>query len=242
MESQLITEIIPIVENGIINKEELTKIYNYYIEEIKYATVILRGINISTPTELSGLYRQINNLLCLDIELSPNILNKLLYKSMSCKSINPINEIVHILKRLESNTPENFAIVITKYKDQILGSISVTIDSRITYNNLPISYIIGIRKSAILFAIQEYYKTEGINNILTQFKLSNELLLKVIEYSKLLNAKYLISTPISIMRVILKKYWNFSGPFENTIKSTYIPAAEIIDIPEEEIFIRSIDY
>jgi len=241
-----VTEIIAITENGVINEENFNIMFNYLRQEVN-ANDIHR--NYSPRKEhFQVLYDEIQSL--LGVELSSDILDKIAYEGMYLQSINPTLEIIAWLESIlqsPETTPENCAIIVIKYKNIIIGYISVIIDSKTTFNGEKVAYFIGIRKSASLMAAQYYFKYLAKNgqnhqNILDGFILSETIIPAVEAYARSLNAVYLITTPLSNMTKILTNYYEFQGTQRNTMVNLYNPPAYIITIPQERIVWKKLSY
>lgn len=211
---QVKVEVVDIVTDGVINRKNMYDMYCYFehtIGERFYG---------GKPN-----HEQVN--IILDEVKSPIKID------LSSMSIQPINESKYILTRIEEYTPQNSSVILVKYKDVILGSISVIVDSRSTLFKLPIGYFIGIRKSNELFSAM-YINPDRFKD----FKLSAYLIPAVMEYSRTKGAKFVGVTPIAKMPKILTKYHGFIRASHNKIENTYEPAAYIMTIEEEDLYFK----
>jgi len=255
-----ITEIIPITENMIINHENINRMFNYLQQEVNLNKLASPGYyNRFRPIigHFQPLYNDIQQL--LRVQLPPDVLDTIAYQGLSGQSINPTNEIIGILgniSKFPTRIPENCAIIVIRYRDIIIGYISVIVDSRTTFDGnkkffyIPagkVAYFIGIRKSAALMAAQQYSKYltnfgQSYRTMLTEFRLSESIIPAVEEYARTLNAVYLITTPLLNMMKILTKHYEFQGPQINTMLNRYPPPAHVMFVPDELIVWKKISY
>lgn len=259
-----VTEIVPIVENGIINKENVDSMLDYMKSEV-IIDKLVSNYNIYNPSlnHFAPLYKEVQDL--LDIDLPNNIIDKITHDGNERQSINPTYEIIGLLDHVKNpkQTPENCAVITIKYNDIIIGYISVIVDSRTEFagtksqrlgdmyrNTEKVGYFIGIRKSSSLMAAQQYSKYSTklgqiYKSLLTEFRLSEKIIPVVEDYARSLNCGYLVSTPLGNMIRILVKYFGFNGPqLNNTVtnRKNYDPPVYLISQSRETIVWRKISY
>lgn len=225
------TEIIPIVENDIMFSENISRISDYFEREITIDN-LNNKYNFYWPqvNHFQPIYDEVQEL--LGLQLSSDVIDKVVNQGLYHRSINPTFEVVELLKTiLESpdQRPENCVIIAIKYKKIIIGSISVTVDPRTTIDDQKVAYFIGIRKSASLLAAQQYQSE------LSNFKLSEMIIPAVEEYGRKLGARYLVTTPLINMSKILREHYGFQGPSLNMMTHRYEPPAFIMGVPDEII-------
>jgi len=157
-------------------------------------------------------------------------------KALHNQSINPTLEIIAILDNLTSKTPKNCAIVISKYKEIILGSVCIFIDPRTTLYSKKVGFFIGIRKSTALIVAQKLNP-----HIWNEYRLSKELIPAMEKYALQKSAKALSTIPFTNMANILRKHYKFSKMQPNQVKSDYEPACFICNFPEEVMVYKMIE-
>ena len=252
-----VTEVILITENKIVNRENLNIMLNYLQGEVDL-NFLVRDYNEYRPTigHFQPLYYEIQRL--LGFELPSNVLDTIAYNGMDRQSINPTNEIIGILESIYKvkKIPEDCAIIVIKYRNIVIGYISVVIDSRTTFDGnedffyIPagkVAYFIGIRKSAALMAAQQYSKYlaklgQSYKSMLTEFRLSETIIPAVEDYARSLDSEYLVTTPLLNMMRILSKHYGFQGPQLNTMLTTYNSPVYLVHVEDEDIFWKKISY
>lgn len=238
-------KIVPLVTNKIVINDNISKIKNF-LEFVISINKLIYDYNKYKPKikHFKIIYKEVK--LLLDIKLSDEVLDKLSYEGTYNQSINPAHEIVEILNNITNKhqIPEDCVFIVIKYKNIILGYISVIIDSRTTLNDGKVGYFIGIRKSSFLMAAQQYPKLidKNYKNIITEFRLSETIIPIVEDYAKSLNCVYLVTSPLLNMMKILTKHYGFTGFVPNIMKSTYNTPCFLISEEQEVIIWKKINH
>lgn len=238
-----VTKRITLVENGILNDENIRDITDGFEKEVYYNkkyVYFTQPYNIIPEYNLT-LYNDIRKILSEKqvTTVTDDRIDNIMSSILKYESINPTLEILELIKNLPINTPQNCSIIQVLYNNIVMGSISVTVDSRLTLFNKKVAYIVGIpeeRKSAVLFAIQSLLP----NSIFKQLILSDLLIKEINKYGLELNAKYIVVTPISKMQKILEKYHGFKREINNIMQVKYKPPCFLMEAEYESIHWKKI--
>lgn len=229
------TEVIPLVDNYIINDENLTEMTNYHQKQISYGrTYVSCNAQLSKPTYDSSLYQEMEILsgFGIDSKLCDCFISEF---AVRC---NPTAELLEVLSKLKERTPKEAAIVAVKHKGLIIASIVVIFDPRSFIEEEPVAYFIGIRKSIAFGSSQKILKRVPEHEVF-EVKISSLILPKVEEYAKEKSAKYVATTPLLNMMKILGNYFGFSESV-NIIKNRYKTPALIMTLSHETIYYKKV--
>lgn len=232
-----VTKIIPLVENSILQPENIHDIKCYLDQEVEMSKKSSLIPSKFQQKKYPFLYDTVRKLI-IDHELTDEQIDVALNNHLeSYNSINPTLEILEIINNLLTNTPEHCAIIQIIYNEVVLGSISVTVDQRLTLFGAPVAYMIGIRKSIALFTTQHLH----LSPELTNFKLSDYLISAVTKYGLERKAEYVVVTPINPMLRILEKYHGFKKEPTNIMEIKYEPSCFLMGCKEESIHWKKVD-
>ena len=230
-----VAKIILLVDDGVLQSNNIENVRRYLEQEAEINKKISHSFFNRTPEKYPTLYddaRKLTNDNITDeqIDLSVNKIYRI------NNSINPTLEIIELMKNLSICTPQHCAIIQITYNGVVLGSISVTVDFRLTLFGGCVAYMVGIRKSTVLFAVQQLSSSSDLAN----FKLSGALVPEVIKYSLERKAEYVVVTPIGKMINILEKYHGFKCEPKNIMNVGYSPPCFLMECEEEPIHWKKI--
>ena len=233
--SEFYVQILPLVLDYKLQKKNIAKIRLYYDGEV----VLDKIFGISNP-KLDGLHQQVEKIAQKKLNLNNKKTEQLIYDALRHQSINPTLEILEILNNLSEKTPKNCAIIISKYKEIILGSVCVFVDPRTTLYNEMVVFLIGIRKSAALMVAQKLEFLDPKNRW-GEYKLSKELIPVLENYACTLGAHALSTIPFINMSNILHKHYQFGKTEQNKVKSEYEPPCFSCNFPFENMACKILD-
>ena len=220
-------EKVPIVSNMVLMHDNINKIKKYLQKEHAIANQIWKyNKNDPQPNHFQFIHLDVLNL--IGTKLESNVLDQIIYQGCNHRSIDLILQMIELLDRLTTNTPQNCAIVFIKYKDIILGITCLIIDSRITIDNQLVVYFTGFLKSSVFLAAKKY------KSGLPLFKLTSMIVREVNNYGQIFGAVYLASPTLHKITKILAKHFGFTLS-DNIIHSSYQPALYQITVCEERI-------
>ena len=228
---------IILVDNGDLKHENINEFRPYLKQEVEIANKELFK-SFEQSEKHSMLYNEIRKV-TIDHKVTDEQIDIAINNSLSFNCcVNPALEIIQLINNLSTCTPEHCAIIQILYDGVVLGSVSVTIDRRLTLFGGTVAYMIGIRKSTVLFAAQKLSPDSEI----AKFKITQSLVAAVTKYSLERKAEYIVVTPIGKMISILENHHGFKYQSNNIMKITYKPPCFLMECKEEPIYWKKIRY